>query len=211
MGKKTKVCRTCGTEVDKSAEECPYCYADLTKKIVVEEKFASEDSTHESSVHTAESSDIAKYEIYDFTGTLTYTMIFKKSFFSISAKMENYYNEELPSYQIKSNFFKNKFTISCLDKEDFEEATLSFPLKKTKGSFKLKQGKHSFYVRDKFTPPFKKIQVLDSHKSLAVEFEQFLDDIMYIKTTQIIDDVIWQAVGTILEFRFAKSSTNSVS
>jgi hypothetical protein len=202
MAKKTKICRTCGAEVDKKVEECPDCYADLTIVHVVEEKFA--DETHEFSVHTAESSDLAKYEIYDFTGTKTYDLIFEKSFFSISAKMEKFYNDELPDYQIKSNFFKNKFTISCLENEEFEPAKLSFPLKKTKGSFKLKQGKHRFHVREKFTPPLKKVQVLDSSKRLAVDFEKPLEDIMYIKATQIIDDVIWQAVGAIVDFRLGK-------
>jgi hypothetical protein len=201
---KTITCRTCGTEVDKKVKECPSCYADLTVSQVVEKKFKSEDATHEFSVHRVESSDLAKYEIYDFTGTLTYTLIIEKSFFFITAKMENYYNEELPSYQIKSNLFKNKFTISCLEKEDFTNAILSFPLKKTKGSFKLKQGEHSFYVKEKFTLPFKKVQVLDSRKRLAADFDKFLDDIMEIKVSQIIDDVIWQAVGALLDFRLGK-------
>ena len=201
---KTITCRTCGTEVDKKVKECPDCYADLTVSQVVEKKFKSEDETHEFSVHTAESSDLAKYEIYDFTGTLTYTLIIKKSLFYITAKMENYYNEELPSYQIKSNLFKNKFTISCLEKEDFTNAKLSFPLRKSRGSFKLKQGENSFYVKEKFIPPFKKVQVLDSHKRLTVDFEKVLFDIMEIKAEQIIDDVIWQAVGAILDFRLGK-------
>jgi len=205
MAKKTKICRTCGTEVDKKVEECPDCYADLTISQVVEKEFKLEDSTHEFSVHTAESSDLAKYDIYDFTGTMTYTLIIKKSLFYLSAKMENYHNDELPSFQIKSNLFKNKFTISCLEKEDFVDAKLSFPFRKTKGSFKLKQGEHSFYVKNKFTPPLKKVQVLDSNKRLAVDFEKVLDDIMQIKASQIIDDVIWQAVGALLDFRLGKA------
>jgi len=201
---KTKICRTCGTEVDKKVETCPDCHADLTMPEVVEEKFDGEDSTHEFSVHTADSDYLAKYDIFDFTGTMTYTIIFAKSFFSISAKMENYQNEELPSYQIKSNFFKNKYTISCLANEEFENVTLSFPLKKSKGSFKLKQGKHSFYVRNKFIPPLKKVQLVDKSKRLAVEFDQILDEIMQIKSAQIIEDAILQAVGAILNFRLGK-------